>query len=69
MSKHKRSLKESLSSRSARVRRKAQSHRLLHWIGGRAAATLLLGAALSVGGMTEAFQSVHFVIGKDFDAL
>jgi len=69
MPKHKRSLTESLSSRSARVRRKAQSHRLLHWIGGRAAATLLLGAALSVGGMTEAFQSIHVVIGKDFDAL
>jgi len=65
MPKKKRTLKESLSTRSARVRRKAQSHRLLHWIGGRAAATLVLGAALSVGGVTEAFQSAHF---KDFDA-
>jgi soluble lytic murein transglycosylase-like protein len=63
----KRSLTESLSTRSARVRRKAQSHRTLHWIGGRAAATLLVGAALSVGGVTEAFQGVHFLVLKDLD--
>ena len=56
----KRSLTDSLSMRTAKARRKAQSHRTLHWIGGRAAATLLLGAALSVGGVTEAFQGVHF---------
>jgi hypothetical protein len=69
MPKHKRSLTDSLSSRSARVRRKVRSHRLLHWIGGRAAATLALGAALSVGGVTEAFQSAHFIVVKDFDAV
>jgi hypothetical protein len=49
------------------VRRKAQSHRTLHWIGGRAAATLFVGAALSVGGVTEAFQGVHFLVLKDLD--
>jgi soluble lytic murein transglycosylase-like protein len=65
----KRSLTESLSTRSARVRRKAQSHRTLHWIGGRAAATLLVGAALSVGGVTEAFQGVHFLVLKDLDTV
>jgi Transglycosylase SLT domain len=65
----KRSLTNSLSMRSARVRRKAQSHRTLHWIGGRAAATLLVGAALSVGGVTEAFQGVHFLVLKDLDTV
>src|SRR3954464_3886869 len=63
----KRSLTDSLSMRTAKARRKAQSHRALHWIGGRAAATLLLGAALSVGGVTEAFQGVHFLVLKDLD--
>jgi len=63
----KRSLTDSLSTRSARMRRKAQSHRTLRWIGGRAAATLLVGAALSVGGVTEALQGVHFLVLKDLD--
>ena len=63
------SLTESLSIRSATTRRKAQSHRMLRWIGGRAAATLAVGAALSVGGVTEAFQGVHFLVLKDLDAV
>jgi soluble lytic murein transglycosylase-like protein len=41
----------------------------LHWIGGRAAATIVVGAALSVGGVTEAFQGVHFLVLKDLDAV
>ncbi|MEA2240336.1 MAG: hypothetical protein QOC81_5060 [Thermoanaerobaculia bacterium] len=63
------SLTESLSRRSANVRRKAQSHQVLRWIGGRAAATIAVGAALSVGGVTEAFQGVHFLVLKDLDAV
>src|SRR5882672_8235901 len=63
----KRSLRDSLSMRSAKMRRKAQSHRTLRWLGGRAAATLLVGAALSVGGVTEALQGVHFLVLKDLD--
>lgn len=69
MPKKKHSLTESLSVRSAKVRRKAQSHRLLHWVGGRAAATILVGAALSVGGVTEALQGVHFLVLKDLDTV
>jgi soluble lytic murein transglycosylase-like protein len=69
MSTKKHSLTESLSVRSAKVRRKAQSHRLLHWVGGRAAATILVGAALSVGGVTEALQGVHFLVLKDLDTV
>jgi soluble lytic murein transglycosylase-like protein len=65
----KHSLTESLSVRSAKARRKAQSHRLLHWVGGRAAATILVGAALSVGGVTEALQGVHFLVLKDLDTV
>jgi soluble lytic murein transglycosylase-like protein len=38
-------------------------------IGGRAAATLVVGAALSVGGVTEALQGVHFLVLKDLDAV
>lgn len=63
------SLTESLSKRSATLRKKTQSHRLLRLIGGRAAATLAVGAALSVGGVTEAFQGVHFLVLKDLDAV
>jgi Transglycosylase SLT domain len=63
------SLTESLSARSANLRRRARSHRVLHWIGGRAAATLMVGAALSVGGVTEALQGVHFLVRKDLDAV
>ena len=63
------SLTESLSKRSATLRRKARPHRLLRLIGGRAAATLVVGAALSVGGVTEAFQGVHFLVLKDLDAV
>src|SRR4051794_1759727 len=58
MARKRRSLTESLSVRSAKVRRQAQSHRLLRWIGGRGVATLVVGAALSVGGVSEALQGV-----------
>lgn len=61
MARKRRSLTESLSVRSAKVRRKTQSHRLLHWIGGRGLATLIVGAALSVGGVTEVLQGVDVV--------
>ena len=58
MARKRRSLTESLSLRSAKARRKTQSHPLLRWIGGRGVATLLVGAALSVGGLTEVLQGV-----------
>jgi soluble lytic murein transglycosylase-like protein len=69
MPKKKRSLAGYLSVRTAKARRNVQSHRLLHWVGGRAAATILVGAALSVGGVTEALQGVHFLVVKDLDAV
>jgi soluble lytic murein transglycosylase-like protein len=59
----------SLSLRSAKMRRKAENHRILRWLGGRAVATLALGTALSIGGATEALQNVHFLVQKDLDAV
>ena len=42
------------------------SYRLL---GGRGAAALLLGTALSVGGITETLDNVPFLVQKDLDAV
>ena len=62
------SLVDSLSTRSAKMRRQAEGNRLFHWLGGRGVATLVLGATLSVGGISEALQNVHYVVLKDLDA-
>ena len=64
-----RTLSDSLSTHLAKARRKAQKHKLLRQIGGRAAATLALGAALSIGGVTEALQDTHFLLQKDLDSV
>ena len=63
------SLVDSLSTRSAKLRRQAEGNRALRWLGGRGVATLVLGATLSVGGMSEALQNVHYVVLKDLDAV
>jgi hypothetical protein len=39
------------------------------WTHGRRIATVLLGAALSIGGVSEAFQSLHFIVRKDLDSV
>jgi len=69
MPRSKRPITESLSARSAKTHKKTQSHRLLKWIGARAAATLALGAALSIGGVTDALHGVHFLVLKDLDSV
>lgn len=53
----------------ARGRQKMQARPVLRVLGGRGAATLLLGAALSLGGITEAFDNTHFLVEKDLDAV
>src|SRR5687767_12381941 len=53
----------------ARARKSAERHRILRLIGGRGAAALLLGAALSVGGITETMDNVSFLVQKDLDAV
>jgi len=62
-------LKDSLSIRVARVRKATESHRVARMIGGRGAVALILGAALSVGGITETLDSVSFLVQKDLDAV
>jgi len=62
-------LVESISLRLAKRRRKAEASRLLRWLGSRAMATVALGAALSIGGASEALQGVHFLVQKDLDAV
>lgn len=63
------SISNSFSTGSARMRRKAEKHRVLRWVGGRGLATLVLGTALSIGGATEALENVHFLVQKDLDAV
>jgi len=65
----KRRLTDSISLRSAKARRFADRRRFIRLIGGRAAATLALGAAFSIGGATEVLQHVHFLVQKDLDAV
>ena len=65
----KNTLVESLSSRSAKVRRRAERNRVLRILGGRALATVALGTALSIGGASEVLQHVHFLVQKDLDAV
>lgn len=48
---------------------KLRSHKLLRLVGGRGLVTLTLGAALSVGGVSEVMQNVHFVVRKDLDSV
>src|SRR6187549_3281457 len=62
-------LKDSLSIRMARLRRSAERNRIVRTLGGRAAAVLLLGTALSVGGITETFDNVSFLVQKDLDSV
>jgi hypothetical protein len=47
-------------------RRRRRERRAFH---SKRTAMLLLGAALSVGGVTEAFDQVHFVVQKDLDGV
>jgi hypothetical protein len=65
----KKRLTHSISLRSAKARRFADRRRFIRLIGGRAAATLALGAAFSIGGATEVLQHVHFLVEKDLDAV
>jgi soluble lytic murein transglycosylase-like protein len=60
---------DSLSSRSAKMRRRAERNRVLRAFGTRALATIALGTALSIGGATEVLQHVHFLVQKDLDAV
>jgi soluble lytic murein transglycosylase-like protein len=61
--------KDSLSARVAQARKSAEQHRIFRLVGGRGAAALLLGTALSVGGIAETFGNAQFLVRKDLDAV
>lgn len=65
----KRNLKASFSARLARIRRSMEARPVLRTLGGRGAATLILGTALSVGGMAEVLDSVHYSVEKNLDSV
>ncbi|MEO8032969.1 MAG: lytic transglycosylase domain-containing protein [Acidobacteriota bacterium] len=64
-----RTLKDSVSTRLARGRQVLDSHRWFRLLGGRGAMTVALGAALSIGGLSEALDGIHFVVKKDLDSV
>jgi hypothetical protein len=60
---------DSLSTRNARIRQKAQRSSIFRLLGGRGAATLAVGAVLAVGGLTDALEGTHFLVRKDLDSV
>ena len=65
----KNSVKERVSARVAKSHQAFHRKPLLRLLGGRGAITVLLGAALSIGGLSEAMNHVHFLVEKDLDAV
>src|SRR5258708_2600191 len=65
----KRSVIDSAFTRNAKLRRAFHGSRFLRSLGGRAAVTLALGAALSVGGVSEWMDDVHFVVRRELDGV
>lgn len=60
---------ESVSVRIAHLRKQAERHRVVRFVGGRGAAALLLGTALSIGGIAETVENTQFLVQKDLDAV
>lgn len=52
-----------------KTRRKLSSYKLIRIFGARGAMTLALGAALSIGGVSDALQGVHFLVEKNLDSV
>jgi soluble lytic murein transglycosylase-like protein len=59
----------SIPTRIARFRKSVERHRMFRFLGGRGAVALLLGTALSVGGIAETMENVSFLVEKDLDAV
>jgi hypothetical protein len=66
---NKRPMKDSVSIRLARLQTSAERHRIARLLGGRGAVALLLGTALSIGGIAETFDHVQFLVQKDLDTV
>jgi hypothetical protein len=65
----KRIVTERISTRLASVRRWTERHTAVRLLGGRGALAILLGAALSVGGITDTLANVQFLVRKDLDTV
>ena len=62
-------MKHEISMRVARGRKAVERHRIISFLGGRGAAALVVGTALSIGGVAETFDNVHFLVQKDLDSV
>lgn len=62
-------MKNALTTPVARLRKRTNNSRAYRFLGVRGAAALLMGAALSVGGLTEALDGAHFVVEKGLDSV
>lgn len=69
MANRRRELLDALSIRLAIAGEKQRRRRERRKVHSKRTAMLLLGAALSVGGVTEAFDQVRFVVQKDLDGV
>jgi hypothetical protein len=65
----KRTVTEKISTRLAAARRWTERHAAVRVLGGRGALAILLGAALSVGGITDTLANVQFLVRKDLDTV
>lgn len=63
------SISEAVSVRLAKARRGAQRSRIFRLLGARGAATLALGAALSIGGLADIVTASHFEVAKNLDSV
>ena len=69
MGNRRRELIDAMSIRLAIAGEKQKRWRERRAVHSKRTAMLLLGAALSVGGVTEAFDQVRFVVQKDLDGV
>lgn len=60
---------DALTGRRARLQRAMERRPLLRILGGRGAAVVLLGSALSVGGISDGLDQVQFLVKKDLDGV
>jgi hypothetical protein len=65
----KNNLNERIALGVAKARQKAHSKAIFRILGGRGALTLIVGAALSIGGLADTVQGVHFLVEKDLDSV
>jgi hypothetical protein len=64
-----RPMKHEISLRMARGRKAIERYRVVSFVGGRGAAALLIGTALSLGGVAETLDNTHFLVQKDLDSV